>query len=289
MLDDVLGLVLPLALTAAAQIPPGDACTMPDDKGDWRPCEEVLREREQAAAPAPKPEPKKRRGGRVAPDMSAVGEHTTPGPRRRGGYLPAIVRDPTLDRHPLVQLREDVEQLEAKVTEGASEHGEYARMQALKREAEIARATLDYVEVLALREVRDCVAQKYPDRVADYAPPAAFRVTAGGPVPTTEDERAVGESPDPPGCERVRLIEEETVAKARRLQNIERLLEEDGFGWHKRDEKRALKRERETLLAELRDPFRIPELKPTRTYRDKEVKPIRPAELTPMKPINPRR
>jgi hypothetical protein len=249
-------------LGAPAQVvPSGEQCMMPDDNGVWRPCEDVLAEREPPppteVAPA---EPDEPRGGRVDPPLHAEPKAKKPSARR--GYSAAFPPtdappDEDAKRAAIVGLRAEVAAL-AQQREDASKHrGDPARaaeLDKLDRDVRVGRATLEYVEQLGWRLVRDCIFHNHKDLIDAYAPAKPYRMTPAGPIKLRPDEMRQLPSADPPGCERTTLVTDEMVAKARRLQEIVDTLENKRFDWRERNVKKQLAAEREQLLRDLDDP-----------------------------------
>ncbi|OGQ23916.1 MAG: hypothetical protein A2138_10915 [Deltaproteobacteria bacterium RBG_16_71_12] len=224
-------LVAPLLLLAASQEPGYGGAPVPAAADEPAPVDESpgqaeLRARltalERAATPA---------------------QATAAAPAKRTKLEEELERahlDPTL---PLLALRIEVARAEEELAELTRR---LARPDVVKpAEERVARLheMSDLVERIALARLVKCTrAQGRPVLLKTW------RMTAGGPVALSAKEM-IEQAPngDPDGCERIVLIDADTVAKARRLFALRAELQQRSFGYHAVAERKALEAERDGL------------------------------------------
>ncbi|MFZ9889398.1 MAG: hypothetical protein ACO3JL_18035 [Myxococcota bacterium] len=184
-----------------------------------------------------------------------------------GPYDIAIARvaDAAPATFPLVKLREKVAAYPAKVESLLEVPFGFAEAEALRAEERLWQEILAHTEEIAVRRRSTCVQDHMPQWQSTYRAPPTFRMTPGGPVPIPVAERNPLPTFDPPGCERIKLVDEALIAQVARLHEIKQVLQSGRLGFFERDERRALEREAETIEAELGDGLPQPLPLPTVT------------------------
>lgn len=154
---------------------------------------------------------------------------------------------------PLVVLREKVAAYPAQVEKLLEVPFGFAETEALRAEERLWQGILAHTEEIAVRRRSSCIQTHMPQWQSTYRAPPTFRMTPGGPVPIPVEERSQLPPFDPPGCERIKLVDEALIAQVTRLHEIRRVLQSGRLGFVERDERRALEREAEALAADLGD------------------------------------
>lgn len=218
-----------------------DVCTVKGDDGVWRSCAEVLDAKERGGQEPERdesPEAQALRERMKAADAVVVEEK--PVKTRYEIELEKAHLDPSM---PLLALRVDVaraqellDRLENAGTGGRAKEEAEARLAAAER-------TLDAVERIALHRMDVCSQRRGNKPVFKN-----FRMTAGGPVLlSTRDIMAQLPLVDPYGCERITLIDKETVERVKRVEELKRVLATTSFGYHDVSKRRALEDELKVL------------------------------------------
>lgn len=243
----------PVAPSSEEAAPEEGSCVMPDARGVWRPCDEVLAERAPARSPTvederpplPLPAPPEEE----RPKVRAIS--TTRPASGAYGRLVADTQDAVKEEFPLLTLRERVKALADEADVLLDDPIRYREAPAKRQEHERLQTVLERVEKVAFHKMRSCIATEMPEWSETYTPPSLYRMTPGGLVRASPDERRKLPSFDPPGCERIRLVDEALIEKVRRVVEIEDTLENGRLGYYERDQRAALEREREALLHDL--------------------------------------
>lgn len=236
------------------EVPDGDACLVKDDQGTWRSCEDVL----SAPSPHEQEAPVDDRPPLTLPPVADEEEkpkvreiNETRPAKGAFGRLVAGAHEQSEEDFPLLKLRARVEALKAEVKALEDDPIRHREAPAKKDEHRFYVDVLTHVESVGYGLVRSCIATDMPEWTETFLPPNAYRMTPGGPVLMPEEERRSMPHFDPPGCERLRLIDDATIAKVTRLHEIERQLKKGGLGYHERDQRKALLREAAAIKQEL--------------------------------------
>lgn len=263
--DDTLG-AAPFESAPAEGAGDDSACLLPDESGAWRPCDEVLgtvsrpSTRESASADEgppltlpPSPDDEK-------PKIREIS--TKSAPKGAYGRLVSGVGESVKEEFPLLVLRERVQALADEAKALADDPVRYRDAPKKREEHEAERVVLERVEKVAFHLMRSCIATEMPEWSESYTPPSLYRMTPGGPVPASPEERRKLPAFDPPGCERIRLVDDATIAKVRRLVEIEHTLRNGGLGYFERDQRKSLEAEKARLQQDLGEggPAPLPKL-----------------------------
>ena len=223
------------------------ACTIKGDDGTWRACSDVLASKrpppESEASVDDSPQAKALRERMKAADEAARAPAPVPMTKLELDLQKAHL-DPTL---PLLALRVEferakdvVKRLEKQGTGGKSKD------EAEVRVAEV-ELILDAVERIALHRMDVCAQRRGNKPIVKN-----YRMTAAGPVMLSTPEM-MDRLPiiDPPGCERVILIDAPLVTRVKRLQEVRHILATSSFGYHDVGKRKELEREQKALATEL--------------------------------------
>jgi hypothetical protein len=234
---------------SADEIPPAapEECTIKGDDGVWRTCSDVLQAKEGARQHLPTGDVANVEPVREAAndrDARALSTAFVVQKTKLEIEIEKARLDPTL---PLLALRIDVERardalqaLESKGTGGT------VRDEAEQRVAE-AELILDAIERIAIHRMDVC-----SQRRGNKPLLKTFRMTAAGPVLlSAADMMARLPIVDPPGCERIILIDADVVLRVKRRHELRRMLATTSFGYHEVQQRRELERELKELTREL--------------------------------------
>ncbi len=176
-------------------------------------------------------------------DQNAKGGIAAMPPPRRTKLEDELARaqlDATL---PLLAFRVEVARAELALEELLSQGARPERVQAAEEQLTSLRGMSDLIERIALARLSSCTrALGQPLTVKTW------RMTAGGPVALTAKEM-VEQVPngDPEGCERITLMDADTIARVRRLFELRAELATRSFGYHAVAERKRLEGERAAL------------------------------------------
>jgi hypothetical protein len=233
-----------LAAPDSAAPPPAtqkSRCLMPDASGRMVSCDHLLG---TGPATAPPAAPQKKPAGDVAAKPTPA-KKTLPYERKKHVLDEALKRPPRFDpkQFPLLAIRDEMlraqVELEARVYPSHEKEAELA----FADEVERIRGVVGHVERQAERLVTLCAL-----RLGIKRRITAKRMTAAGAIPLTAAEmKSQIRTPDPPGCERAKLVDATLIAQVRRLHEIDHELATRNFGFHEGDARRALQAEREKL------------------------------------------
>lgn len=262
------------------------SCLLQDDDGNWLPCDHVLAARAKAAGKVPA-------NGATGEDLDERPPLALPpppeddGPKLREisetrpakgafGRLVAGNSEQLAEEFPLLKLRVRVDALKAEAEELTQHPTRHREAPAKYAEHETWKAVLERVEGVAFHLMRSCIASEMPDWSETYTAPSLYRMTPGGPVLASREERRKLPSFDPPGCERLRLVDDATIEKVRRLHEIEDTLRNGRLGYYERDQRKALEREATALKHELGEggPAPLPKLFDSKERRDTKPQPL---------------
>ena len=153
----------------------------------------------------------------------------------------ALRLDPA--RFPLLAVRIDVERKELELSALEKAQAPPVRTEPVTREISYLRGILEDVERVALRRMIRCA-----DRSGRHVQVRNFRMTPGGPVMlSTPELLKATRGVDPPGCERLILVDAALVGRVRRMHEIRRILDTTSFPYARVAERRALEEELEGL------------------------------------------
>lgn len=240
---------------------------MPDEHGTWRPCDEVLAARAPAATtPATEAE-----GERPPLVLSPPAEDEGPKVRRisktspaKGAYgkLVAGTSEAVKEEFPLLTLRDRVKALGVEYEALLDDPLRFREAPAKREEQKQEQTVLARLEKVAFHRMRSCIATEMPEWSETYTSPSLYRMTPGGPVLASPDERRKLPKFDPPGCERIRLVDDALIEKVRRVVAIEDTLENGRLGYYERDQRDALEQELQALKNDLGEggPAPLPKL-----------------------------
>lgn len=152
--------------------------------------------------------------------------------------------DPTL---PLLAFRIEVARAELEVEELTSTLQRPEVVRAAEERVAALKQVSDLAERIALARLLKCMRA-----IGMEVTIKNYRMTPGGPVmlSTTEmvDQLPLG---DPPGCERIILVDAETMARVRRLFALRTELKARSFGYHEVAARKALEKEEAALAKDL--------------------------------------
>lgn len=245
---------------------PGDAqeCLFEREPGHWVSCDDLMVPGRDVPATAPTAAPRTESDalfealeptapltpGAPEPTASPQQSPSVPGP-----YDVALagVSATAPTSFPLVVLREKVAAYPGEVAKLLEVPFSFAEAEALRAEERLWQGILAHTEDIAVRRRSTCIQTHMPQWQSTYRAPPTFRMTPGGPVPIPVEERSPLPPFDPPGCERIKLVDDALIAQVTRLHEIRELLQSGRLGFAERDERRALEREAEALEADLGD------------------------------------
>lgn len=228
-------------------------CLVQGPEGRWQPCDDLLVPSEAPEPDAPVIEAPPRGEARIDAPLHEASGRAKEIDRTYGAFGRTLkkAREETRERFPLVDLRARVEELEEEVKVLQDHPVRYRDAPAKKAEHAFFTEVLKHVESLGFQRVRACIANEKPEWAESFTPPSMYRMTPGGPVYVPEEDRREMPLADAPGCERVRLVDDELIANVTALHEVEQRLAKGGLGFHERDEKKALQLEVERLKEEL--------------------------------------
>ncbi len=144
---------------------------------------------------------------------------------------------------PLLAFRIEVARADLELEDLLAKGARPERVQLAEERVASLRGMSDLVERIALARLSSCTRALGQPIVVK-----TWRMTAGGPVALSAKEM-VEQVPngDPEGCERITLMDVDTIAKVRRLFSVRAELDGRSFGYHEVAERKRLEGERDAL------------------------------------------
>lgn len=223
-------------------------CEWRDDDGNWISCEALIAPSSDgpAASEVGSSYPAASPTGRSTTTSLPATPAPTSSPKSPFDALPLASPGAT---PPLVDVREKWAALKDDETRLRRQGGTTPELLRTRRALQLESLVLNHLEEIALRRMQRCIAEH---RLPPVPKVQTQRMTAAGPIPLTVEElAATGPRIEPYPCERVRVVDAALVSTLRRYYDVSRQIHEDTLGWHRRDERSALKKEHEELLQAL--------------------------------------
>jgi hypothetical protein len=209
-----------------------------------RTCEELVREKDEQKAAAATPIDTK---PVAAPTVTTTMVPDAP-PAKLTAYEEELARvhlDPA--QYPLLQMRVEYARAQQELADMEERGMGLTERDVIEAKVALVKVVLDDVERIAMHRLNVCAT-----RAGKKTTIRNYRMTAGGPMPMTTDEiMRQATVPDPDGCERIALIDVDTVTRVKHFRALEHEVNTRNFTFYEQDAKHKLEDELEEVRAEL--------------------------------------